>query len=71
MTDYNDLVKMLGETDKIDRRINGAGLGVWRIDELTIFMSESRKGTTEVYAFDGYDVKTKFIERTFNKMLID
>lgn len=71
MTSYSDLVRMLGTPDKIDRRINGADLAVWRIDGLTIFMSESRKGTTDVYAFEGYDVKTKFVERTFNRMLLD
>ena len=70
MTSYSDLVKMLGEPDEIDRRINGADLAVWNIGDITVHVSEKRDGTTDVYAFEGV-VKNNIARREFNRMLLN
>ena len=70
MTNYSDLVTVLGEPDTIDRRVNGVDLAVWHIGDITVHVSERKDGTTEVYAFEG-QVSNNIARKTFNRMLLN
>lgn len=70
MNSYSDLVSVLGEPDKVERRVNGADLAVWRIDGVTIHISERKNGTTSVYAFEG-KVSENIASKTFKRMLLN
>lgn len=69
MSSYADLVAMLGQPDNLRRSINGADLATWRFGDYRLFVSEKRKGETDVYAFKG-NVRNIFAKRTFSRMLI-
>lgn len=69
MSSYSGLVSALGSPTKIDTYIDGTHLAVWRIDDITVHLSETKKGTTKVYAFEG-SVSNQLIYREFDRHLI-
>ena len=71
MYGYSDLVSMIGRPNKIDYYINDTQLAVWHIDDVTVHVSETKQGTTNVYAFTGNSVSNKIASKDFYYHLIN